>query len=75
MGGRHGHGGHERHQIRHDDSDAMAHRLFIGGVVLTGHRQTIVEKRQMKLAGFQYASDVLVVVHRHEAGGGLGMAP
>ncbi len=75
MGRGHGHRSHQRHQIHFHDADAMPHCLLVGALVLTGHGQAIVKKRQMKLAGFQHAGDVLVILRRHEAGSGMRMAP
>ncbi len=62
--GRHAHHGEHRHRIQLHAANAMPNRVRVIAPVHVGHRQTVIEKAEVKFALLKHAADMPVVVRR-----------
>ncbi len=71
----HSHRGQHHNGIHLHAADAVLNSVPVIIAVAIRHRQTIVEERHVKFAGFENPGDLLVVIRRHRIVAGFRMPP
>ena len=73
--GRHADRGHAGEGVHLHAANAVGDGLLVVAGLELGHREAVVEKCEVKLAGFQRPADVAIKVGRHEVRAAVGVSP